>query len=94
MSEAREALSIQTRAVEVAEKRVKSTDMFFEAGRSELRDLLEAQEALLSARNSLTSAVVDYRMAELEFQSDSGILQIDDKGLFKEYEPRGNDDGK
>ena len=94
MSEAREALSIQTRAVEVAEKRVKSTDMFFEAGRAELRDLLEAQEALLSARNSLTAAVVNYRMAELEFQSDSGTLQIDDKGLFKEYDPRGNDNGK
>jgi outer membrane protein TolC len=94
MSEAREALSIQTMAVEIAEKRVNSTNMFFEAGRAELRDLLEAQESLLSARNNLTAAVIDYRMAELEFQSDSGILQIDEDGLLKEYVPRGNDDGK
>ncbi|MDB9822793.1 TolC family protein [Deltaproteobacteria bacterium] len=91
MAKAREGLRTQTRAVAVAEKRVKSTDLFYEAGRAQLRDLLEAQEALLSARNSLTSAVVDYRMAELEFQSDAGILQIDKNGLFKEYVPRGND---
>jgi outer membrane protein TolC len=85
MSKAREAISIQTRAVELAEKRVKSTDLFFEAGRAQLRDILEAQEALLSARNSLTSAVIDYRMAELEFQIDTGILEIDKKGLIVEY---------
>ncbi len=91
MSEAREALSIQTRAVEVAEKRVKSTDMFFEAGRAQLRDLLEAQEALLSARNSLTSAVIDYRMAELEFQRDTGLLQIDEKGFLVEYSEENSD---
>ncbi len=94
MSKAREGLSIQTRAVELAEKRVKSTDMFFEAGRAELRDILEAQEALLSARNSLTSAVVDYRMAELEFQIDTGILEIDQKGLIVEYYDAEKDDVK
>lgn len=60
--------------------------MFFEAGRSELRDLLEAQSALLTARNALTSAVINYRMAELQFQRDAGILKIDDNGLLIEYE--------
>jgi outer membrane protein TolC len=63
--------------------------MFFEAGRSELRDLLEAQEALLTARNSLTSAVVQYRTAELQFQRDTGILKIDDKGFLVEYSSTG-----
>jgi outer membrane protein TolC len=94
MSKAREALSIQIRAVELAEKRVKSTDLFFEAGRAQLRDILEAQEALLSARNSLTSAVIDYRMAELEFQIDTGILEIDKKGLILEYYDGEKDDVK
>jgi outer membrane protein TolC len=94
MSKSREALSIQTRAVELAEKRVKSTDLFFEAGRAQLRDILEAQEALLSARNSLTSAVIDYRMAELEFQIDTGILEIDKKGLIVEYYDGEKDDVK
>lgn len=89
MLQARESVAIQTKAVSVAENRAKSTNMFFEAGRSELRDLLEAQAALLTARNSLTSAVVQYRSAELAFQRDTGILKIDDKGLLVEYTPMG-----
>jgi outer membrane protein TolC len=89
MQAARESVAIQTRAVSVAQNRAKSTDMFFEAGRSELRDLLEAQEALLTARNSLTSAVVQYRTAELQFQRDTGILKIDDKGFLVEYSSTG-----
>jgi len=86
MSEAREGLRIQTQAVSSAETGLKSANMFFEAGRSTLRDLLEAQSSLLTARNSLTSAVINYRMAELQFQRDAGILKIDDTGLLVEYE--------
>jgi len=85
MSEAREGLRIQTKAVSVSETGYNSSSMFYEAGRKELRDVLEAQSSLLSARNSLTSAIINYRMAELEFQRDAGILKIDDKGLLVEY---------
>ena len=86
MSEAREGLRIQTQAVSSAETGLESANMFFEAGRSTLRDLLDAQSSLLTARNSLTSAVINYRMAELQFQRDAGILKIDDTGLLVEYE--------
>lgn len=86
MAEAREGLRIQTMAVQSAETGLASANMFFEAGRSELRDLLDAQSSLLTARNSLTSAVINYRMAELQFQRDAGILKIDDTGLLVEYE--------
>ena len=57
------------------------------AGRAQIRDVLEAQEALIQAQNGLTSAVVNYRIAELEFQRDTGLLQIDEKGLWQEYSP-------
>jgi outer membrane protein TolC len=90
MSEAREGLKIQNRAVSVAEKRVNSTTLFFEAGRAQIRDLLEAQDALLTARNSLTSAVIDYRIAELEFQRNTELLEIDANGLLKEFSQEGN----
>jgi outer membrane protein TolC len=90
MSEAREALKIQNRAVSVAEKRVNSTSLFFEAGRAQIRDVLEAQDALLTARNSLTSAVIDYRVAELEFQRNTELLEIDKEGLLKEFSQEGN----
>ena len=50
--------------------------MFLEAGRAEIRDLLESQEDLLSAQNELTAAIISYRVAELELQRDMGVLQV------------------
>lgn len=88
--QARESYSIQVEAVALAERRVASTQLFLEAGRAEIRDVLEAQEALVSAQDARTAALVDYRVAELELQRDMGVLEIDEKGLWSEYqvEPR------
>jgi len=88
--EYRESLKIQARSVVVAQKRVKSANLFLEAGRAEIRDLLEAQESLLSAQNSLTRAVISYRIAELELQQDMGLLQVDESGLWREFSPEVN----
>jgi outer membrane protein TolC len=85
--EYRESLKIQAQSVDVAQKRVRSTNLFLEAGRAEIRDLLEAQESLLSAQNSLTSAVINYRIAELEVQRDMGLLQVDESGMWREFSP-------
>lgn len=87
MLEARENMYIQAKAVYVAQKRVKSVNMFLEAGRAQTRDLLEAQDALLSAQDALTASVVDYRIAEMAIQRDTGVLQVDEKGLWQEYLP-------
>jgi outer membrane protein TolC len=92
MLEARENLHIQAQAVFVAEKRVKSVNLFLEAGRAQIRDLLEAQDALLSAQNGLTTAVVGYRIAELSIQRDMGLLKVDEKGLWQEYSPEASKD--
>jgi len=85
--ESRESLKIQAQSVVVAEKRVNSAQLFLEAGRAEIRDLLEAQDALLSARNQLTSAVVNYRVAELQLQRDLDLLTITKEGLWQELSP-------
>jgi len=85
--ESRESLKIQAQSVLVAEKRVRSVSLFLEAGRAQIRDLLEAQDALLGAQNLLTAAVVNYRIAELEIQQDMGVLQVDEKGLWRELPP-------
>lgn len=86
---ARESLSVQAKAVAVAQKRVRSINLFLEAGRAELRDLLEAQEALFSAQNALTAAVIDYRIAGLRLQADMGLLAVDEKGRWQEYALKG-----
>jgi outer membrane protein TolC len=85
--ESRESLKIQAQSVVVAEKRVRSSTLFLEAGRIQIRDLLEAQDDLLAAQNSLTSAVVSYRIAELELQRDLGLLKVNEKGLWQEFSP-------
>ena len=85
--ESRESLKIQAQSVFVAEKRVRSTRLFLEAGRIEIRDLLDAQDALLSAQNSLTRAVVDYRIGELELQRDLDLLVVNEQGLWREFSP-------
>ena len=86
--ESREGLKIQANSVIVAQRRVRSSNLFFEAGQAQIRDLLEAQDALLSAQNALTSALVSYRVAELELQTDIGLLEVDEKGLWHEYSPK------
>jgi outer membrane protein TolC len=85
--ESRESLKIQAQSVVVAEKRVRSSNLFLEAGRIEIRNLLEAQDSLLSAQNQLTAAVVNYRTAELELQRDLGLLKVNEKGLWQEFSP-------
>ena len=86
--------SLKTQAVVVAEKRVRSTKLFLEAGRIEIRDLLDAQDSLLSAQNSLTQAVVNYRIAELELQRDLGLLNVNEKGLWREFSPEATENAK
>jgi len=85
--ESRESVKIQAQSVVVAQRRVRSSNLFLEAGRIQIRDLLEAQDDLLSAQNSLTSAVINYRVAELELQRDMGLLQVDASGLWREFSP-------
>ena len=82
---AREGLMTQLTAVALAWKRVRSTDLFLQAGRAQIRDVLDSREDLLSAQNALTAAIVSYRTAELELQRDMGVLQIDENGLWTEY---------
>jgi len=83
----REGLRIQAAAVTLAERRVESTRLFLETGRAQTRDLLEAQDDLLSAQNALTNALVNYRIAELELQRDMGVLEVDENALWREFDP-------
>ena len=87
LQEARESVKTQAMALTVARRRVASTDLFLQAGRAEVRDLLESQDALVNAQNALTAAVVGYRIAELELQRDLGVLEVNHEGVWREYTP-------
>ena len=85
MLQTRESVRIQLEAVRLAADRVTSTNLFLEAGRAQVRDVLEAQESQVSAQNALTEAFLSYRIAELELQRDLGVLLVDATGLWTEY---------
>lgn len=76
-----ESWKLQSGAVTLAARRVESTQLNLEAGRAETRDILEAQEALLSAQNSATRALIDQRLAVLNLWLDLEILRLTENGL-------------
>lgn len=89
--EAARRYAIQKISLDLAQRRVESTSMLFEAGRAQARDLLDAQDALLSAQNSTTSTLVDFMVATLAFYRDIELLKIKPDGL---WEPLENQDIK
>ena len=86
LEEARETHRIQQRSVELGLRRVESTNLLVDAGRADMRDLLEAQESLLNARNSLTTAVVNYHITLLSLWRDTETLAFN-KDHFEEVVP-------
>jgi outer membrane protein TolC len=87
LAQARESTRIQAQGVVLATRRVKNTNLLLQAGRAKVRDVLFAQESLLSVQNGLTAALRNYRVAELALQRDMGVLEITDTGLWREYRP-------
>ncbi|MBU1047759.1 MAG: TolC family protein [Candidatus Omnitrophica bacterium] len=74
---------IQDKSLKLASKRVEGTDLLLQAGRATTRDLLEAQESYLNAKNSLSTAIVNYLVSYLEFLRDTETLEIDEGGVWK-----------
>ena len=83
LQEAYQSYLVQKNSLELATKRVKSADLFLQAGRATTRDLLEAQEAFLSAKNSLSNAIVNYLISYLNFLKNTESLQLNEKGVWE-----------
>ena len=84
---ARESYQIQSRAVKLASQRVDSAALFLQAGRAQVRDVLEAQNDYVTTQNARIAALVNYRIAELELQRDMGVIEVDHRGIWSEYQP-------
>jgi outer membrane protein TolC len=63
--------------------RVEANDLFMQSGRSSMRDILEAESALLSARNALCSAVIEWWTSDLELRCATGKLDIRRDGTWR-----------
>jgi outer membrane protein TolC len=73
-------LRIQERLIEVEERRVRKATLDFEAGTIGNRDLLEAEQSLLDARNTRIQVLVNYEILRIELERSMGTLEIDDEG--------------
>lgn len=79
-----EQYAIQENSLKLAEKRVDRDTLYFEQGKAITRDVLESQNALLSAQNAVTSALIDYYSARLDLLLAMEALQVDENGMWKE----------
>jgi len=77
----RESYKIQLNAVDLAGQRIESARLNLEAGRSDTRTLLEAQQSLLDAQNAATAALIDYNTSRLALLRDLEILRVDGGGI-------------
>lgn len=77
VAQRRQNCEIQSNALVLANRRVASTTLLLEAGRVEVRNLLEAHESLINVQNSLIAARVDYNLARLQLMLDIGALNKD-----------------
>lgn len=77
----RESYAIQLTAVQLAERRVRDSEMRLDAGRASTRDLLESQQALLRAQNAATSALIDFALARLGLYRDLELLDLEEDGI-------------
>jgi outer membrane protein TolC len=79
-----ESYETQLMSLELAEQRVAASPKLWEAGRVRTRDLLEAEDALLRARNSVASALINNMIAKLTLFRDVGILEVKPDGMWEQ----------
>ncbi|MBK1881528.1 TolC family protein [Luteolibacter pohnpeiensis] len=87
---ARQSFEIQKNALQLANQRVEATNLLLEADRAETRDLLEARNDQLTARNALTSALIDYHLTRLNFLHNLGVFDPNDSDFWTQN-PKGTD---
>jgi outer membrane protein TolC len=84
LEQARINYEIQKIGVDLNERRVREQELLFEAGRGSAIDQVDAQNALIAARNELTAAIVQHTIARLTFWRDMGILFIKEDGQWED----------
>lgn len=68
---------IQVGSVKLAERRVEGNKLRLKAGTVIFRRLSESEDALISAQNAATAALVNYQESRLNLYSELGVLDIE-----------------
>ena len=86
LDEAERNYEISEIGVKLSERRVEEQDLLAEVGRAKAQDQVDAQNALIDAKNQRTQALVTHTIARLQFWNNLGILYIKDNGQWKEIQ--------
>jgi outer membrane protein TolC len=84
LRERAESYRIQQLSLKLAERRLENNQLLLDAGRADVRLLLDSQDALVNAQNQLTAALVNHTIAKLNFFRDVGVLQVRPDGMWEE----------
>ena len=87
MNEMQMRYEIEVQGMVVAEKRARNAVLLIQYGRANTRDILDAYEDLLDAKNEATDTLVDYTIASLEFYRDTGMMKIQPDGMWEKQLP-------
>jgi len=83
LAETAESYRIQKVGLELALKRLDREKLLLEYGQGTVRLLLESEDAIVSAQNSVTTALVDHTITKLNFFRDIGVLQVKPDGMWE-----------
>jgi outer membrane protein TolC len=86
LDQAKTDYEINLLSVEINESRVEEMTLKQELGEGDILDLIDAQNDLTSAQTGLTNAIVQHRIAILEFWRDIGVLYIKSNGQWEEIQ--------
>ncbi|MCR9243787.1 MAG: TolC family protein [bacterium] len=78
-----ERIVLQEAQIEREQGAVTVTEIRYESDTADNRDLLEARQALVNAKNSLIQLKVDHFIARLSLLRDMGVFYVDDTGLWQ-----------
>lgn len=79
-----ESYETQLLSLELAKQRVAASPKLWEARKAQTRDMLEAEDALLRASNSVASALINNLIAKLTLFRDVGILEVKPDGMWEQ----------
>ena len=86
LDQAKRNYEISEVGVHIAERRVEEQSILAEWGRSNARDQVDAQNALIDSKNQRTQALVTHTIARLQFWNNMGILYIKANGQWEEVQ--------
>jgi outer membrane protein TolC len=77
-------VEIERRNLDIAGRRVENAIIRFKAGELSNRDVVEAEDELLLARNTLAQSLITHELERLGLLKDLGLLEVNAAGALRE----------